>query len=653
MISTKNQILSNNKVLFPLLIIVSFILYGNTLTHDYALDDAIVITKNEFTTQGFSGLPDIFTKESFTGFFGRQKDLVSGGRYRPLSIATFAIEYEFFGKNTFVSHLINLFLYGCIAWFIFLTTSILLSERLGETLARNVALLASLLFLIHPIHTECVANIKGRDELLSLLFSLWSFLLLIRYSKTDKIIQLVLATSLLFIGMLAKENALTFIAVIPLGLWFFVDTTNKRLILITSSLFAVAVIFIGIRTAILGGIKFEAASELMNNPFIEASSNQKLATVLFTWLIYLKLLVFPHPLTFDYYPKHIPIVEFSNPAVLLSIVFIIVLGFIAIKGLKKKSIIAFCILAFGLTFSVVSNLLFSVGTFMNERFVFMPSVFWSVAIAHLILQIYKHKKLKYLAFISLVYMLVFYPIKTIARNQAWENDFTLFTTDVKTSSNSAKSNCSAGGQLWEAGKKLKEGTKQSNYYKKSEKYLRKAVHIHKTYTDAWLLLGNVLFDAKKDINGAATCYMNVIKLQLQNPNGWNNIDIVLQQSDDRNMQLNYYQQLHKIDSLKYKTNYRLGVLHGRYLNDLNKGIYYLEKAASIDPKQKEALKDLGTAYGISQRPDKAYEVLNKIISIDSTDVQVYINLGVACQQMGRTKEAETYFAKAQLLQKQK
>lgn len=646
------QILDNKKIIFALTIVISFILYGNTLTHDYALDDAIVITKNEFTTQGLSGIDDIFTKESFTGFFGRQKDLVSGGRYRPLSIATFAIEYEFLGKNPFFSHLINILLYGCIGWLIYLTTTLLLAHKLDKNIAKKTALLATLIFLIHPIHTECVANIKGRDELLSLLFSLWAFLQITKYSKVNKSIYLVLGAILLFIGMLAKENALTFSIVIPIGLWFFEKTSTKRLALITSTLFAGALLFIGIRTQVLGGIKFEAAGELMNNPFIQASDTQKLATVLFTWLIYFKLLVFPHPLTFDYYPKQIPIVDFSNPLVLISIALVLILAFFTVKGLKKKRIYAFCILAFGLTFSVVSNLVFSVGTFMNERFVFMSSVFWSLALAYLITKAYENKKLKYIAIIALAYMLVFYPVKTIARNKAWKNDFTLFTTDVKISHNSAKSNCSAGGQLWEAGKKLKSGTKQNNYYKQSEEYLRKAVKIHKTYTDAWLLLGNVLYDAKKDIDGAATCYMNVIKLQPQNPNGWNNIDIVLQNSKDRNLQLNYYQQLYTFDSTKYKSNYRLGVLYGRYFNDLTKGIYYLEKAINIDPTQKEALKDLGTAYGISKQPQKAFQVLSKIIETDQNDAQVYINLGVACQQMGRNKEAEDFFAKAQELQKQ-
>jgi len=79
-------------------------LYAYTITFDYVLDDQIVLTNNNFTKKGFDGIHDIMTKESFVGRFGEQKNLVVGARYRPLSIVTFAIEYQFFGLNPKVSH---------------------------------------------------------------------------------------------------------------------------------------------------------------------------------------------------------------------------------------------------------------------------------------------------------------------------------------------------------------------------------------------------------------------------------------------------------------------------------------------------------------------------------------------------------------------
>jgi len=75
--------------IFPLLI------YSNTIGHDYALDDAMVITQNEYTQKGFSGLKELFTEDSFAGFYHDKKVDLPGGRYRPLSIATLPLNMLF------------------------------------------------------------------------------------------------------------------------------------------------------------------------------------------------------------------------------------------------------------------------------------------------------------------------------------------------------------------------------------------------------------------------------------------------------------------------------------------------------------------------------------------------------------------------------
>lgn len=152
-------------------ILLIALVYGNTLWNKYALDDAIVLTENKFVQKGVSGVADIFRYDSFTGFFGVQKNLVAGGRYRPLSIVTFAVEQSLWGQQPALSHAINVTL--------FILVSLLLlgllrdyATKVGLTMPDMWAWLAVVLFAVHPANTEVVANIKGRDELLSLLFSL-------------------------------------------------------------------------------------------------------------------------------------------------------------------------------------------------------------------------------------------------------------------------------------------------------------------------------------------------------------------------------------------------------------------------------------------------------------------------------------------------
>ena len=153
----------NTKLHKLLIFVVAFLLYANTLTHEYTQDDAIVIYDNMFTTKGFSGIPGILKYDTFFGFFkveGKDK-LVAGGRYRPLTLVMFAVEYAIFGKSPFIGHLGNVLLYGLLGIVLYLLLLKLFRAREDIPLAALFALVITLFFIAHPIHTEVVANIKG------------------------------------------------------------------------------------------------------------------------------------------------------------------------------------------------------------------------------------------------------------------------------------------------------------------------------------------------------------------------------------------------------------------------------------------------------------------------------------------------------------
>ena len=60
-------------VCYGIIAALTFVLYVNTLWNKYALDDAIVITQNQFTQQGFKGIGSIMTSDVFLGFFKTEK----------------------------------------------------------------------------------------------------------------------------------------------------------------------------------------------------------------------------------------------------------------------------------------------------------------------------------------------------------------------------------------------------------------------------------------------------------------------------------------------------------------------------------------------------------------------------------------------------
>src|ERR1035437_10652562 len=102
------------------LFVFAVVLYANTLNHKFAFDDSVVITGNKYTLQGFEGIKTLATKDLFYGIYGNALDL-EGGRWRPLTLVMFAIEYQFFGDNAMPYHFINILLYGITAMVLFMT----------------------------------------------------------------------------------------------------------------------------------------------------------------------------------------------------------------------------------------------------------------------------------------------------------------------------------------------------------------------------------------------------------------------------------------------------------------------------------------------------------------------------------------------------
>jgi len=682
------------------LTVFAFILYGNTLGNDYALDDAIVVTSNQFTQKGTDGIPDIFKYDTFVGFWlssyqgktaeqiQEEKKLVAGGRYRPLSLASFALEVEFFGKNIKdangniiykgnpgVSHFINILLYLFTAFLLYIILFRLFPIGENTKWYFSFPFIAAVLFLAHPIHTEAVANIKGRDEIMTLLGSLSALWFTLKYLDKKKFYFLVLSSISLFLGLLSKENAITFLAIIPITVYYFTKNKLSENLKANIPLLLAAGIFLLIRGKILGfgGGEKEIAQEIMNNPFIHATGAEKIATIFFTLWMYIRLLVFPHPLTYDYYPNQIEIIGWSNPGAFLPLLFYLAIGIFAVYGMiKKKDMFSYSIWFYLLPLSVVSNLFFPVGTFMNERFVFISSIGFCLILGWLIFK-YIPKLIKdsstaqyFMGFVMIV-ILGLYSVKTISRNNAWENDLMLFTTDVQTSTNSAKSNCSAGGKLIEEAQKPENKNNpvvHDQMCLEAIGYLERSIEIYPDYVDALNLLGNAHYEYNFDIAKSLEYYTRVLKIRPYHNISYGNSKIVLQNSFNLLSTNNTASKPE--DILKSCANlitvksdfgeayYLSGVLYGKYLNNLDSALVYFEKANTMSfDKSSGFYKDIGVAYGMKGYFEQALKSFNKAIELDPNDAQTYFNAGVTYQQMGDKINADIYLSKSEeLKQKQ-
>jgi len=725
----------NGRIKYLVIFVLTFILYGNTLFHEYALDDALAITENEYTLSGFEGIDDLFTHEFFSGFFDKKnKSLVAGGRYRPLSMVTFAIEWQIImgspydgiakvslekrmnrnanpdfilpsqklmkdlsktlqtnnrnlrkkqqesiiGKANifqdnekrivlsnlrkmhskrklllFISHFLNVLLYAITALVLFILLEFLLPAYNSDIWYLSVPFVAVLIFIVHPIHTEVVANIKGRDEILSLLGALSAALFSLKYFQNKKKSYLILSFVFFLIALFSKEVAITFLAIIPLIIYFFREKSGaKNTILSIIPIVAASLIYFYIRNQVIGGLSFETGTELMNNSFFGMTVSEKFATVFYTLLLYLRLLIIPHPLTYDYYPYHIPILTWSNIWSIISLIVYLFLGIYALLGLKKKRLISFGILFFLITLSPMSNILFPIGVFMNERFVYTASIGIILILAYFIsnklpTQIRKPIVLQYVLFA----ILVVYSVKTISRNIVWENDFTLFTNDVKTSENSAKSNTAAGGILIEEATKPGNENLKKGYLERAIKYLRKAIEIHPTYNDAILLMGNAQWEYYESLDSTIKYYEKILERAPLYDIIYTNlfetrINAVFEEENRAGENLKILHKLESYNPNNFNINYLLGRIYGRYANDLEKSKEYLEKAATINPKNITVFKDLGVVYGITKDFEKSASVLLKATELDPNDPVLKMNLIMTYANLNEMQKALVIMEKA-------
>jgi hypothetical protein len=285
--------------------IVGFVFYITSVNNEYALDDGIIIHQNDHVLKGIRGIKGIVTKDAYESFYRRMcaTDQLAGGRYRPLSVVSFAIEQEFMGayrsglylqvadlnangrldpdkvnytspcgrpesnyeyndyvdqngdgmaqqnecyncwdlnknfKNDFdedlnidgvfnevdcqvyradVRHFNNIWTFALGCMFLYLVFS-----RYFFRTNQDLAFLAALLFTMHPIHSEAIANVKSRDEIFSLIFISLTFLYTFKFIENKRTWDLVWASVMFLLALLSKEYAVTLLFLIPLAVYTF------------------------------------------------------------------------------------------------------------------------------------------------------------------------------------------------------------------------------------------------------------------------------------------------------------------------------------------------------------------------------------------------------------------------------------------------
>jgi hypothetical protein len=497
--SAKSTFWQSHKISVAILSLFAFALYAPSIAYDYALDDSLVITGNQFVQKGFAGIGDIFNYESFRGYFGAQTTYLEGDRYRPLSIATFAMEVGLFGTGKAgLGHFLNVVFYMLTAVLIYRVLLFMfpngrhtaLQSGLTENTVQakdwkkqilTIPFLATALFLAHPLHVEVVANIKGRDEILCLLGELGALYFTFKYTAKPKPLYLVGSFLAFTIAVFSKESALPFLAIVPLTAHFFTQASTADKVKMTMPILAGTLVYLAARFHAIGYLlDTKVVTDLMNNPFYGMSWGDKMATIFYTFLLYFKLHIFPHPLTHDYYPFHIAKMTWRDWQPILSLLLNLGLGVMILRGWRSRSVWAYSAAFYLLALSIVSNIVVSVGIFMNERFAYHASLGFCIALAYWLVSLLSKNKeaisgnaqntervvettqtpseagasqnavFRLLGIALSALFILGFTLKTWLREPDWRNGHALNKSALIHSPNSARANCFYGIMLWES-----------------------------------------------------------------------------------------------------------------------------------------------------------------------------------------------------------
>ena len=510
-----------------------------------------------------------------------------------------------------------------------------------------------------------MANIKGRDEICCLLFSLLALFFALKNYKNDHWKFGVLGGICLFLGLLSKENAITFLGVIPLALWLFKKSGITSIAKSMIPFMAAAIGFLIIRGEVIGWNFGDSPMELMNNPFVKWAGNQyvdfsfaeKSSTILHTLGKYVQLLFVPHPLTHDYYPRHIDIMSWTQWTVLLSMVVYVALTFVAVRSLKSHKLIAFGIFFFLMTLSIVSNVFFPVGTNMSERFLFMPSVGFSIALVSALFILEKrfpNFKSKRLTLSIAAVILLLFSVKTITRNAVWKDNYTLFTTDIKTSKNSAKLCNAVGGELSVAASTESNADKKTKLLHEAIVHLNKAVEIHPLYKNAHLQLGNCNHYLEQ-YNQAISFFNKALKLDPSYKDAISNLGITYRASKQFDVSIQQFEKFAKAGGdtemvkLHKAQTYEEAGKHYSQLGDHATSISHFKKGLEQGVDNAKFTYFVGIAYAQIGDGPNAISWLKKALTFDIQDdnkKHIYNTLGEVYQSLGDLNNANTYFVKA-------
>lgn len=490
-----------NRTTIPLLaagvFAVAWLLYANTLGNDFVWDDRTLVVENtDLRTLDGETIERLLTTH-YWDMTGK-----AGGLYRPLSALSFYLDYQLYGKNPQGYHAANATLNASVCVLVFLLVYLLFANV-------ELAVVTSLLFASLPLHTENVAWIAGRTDLIATFYMLLSLLAYAWWRARGAWMGFVLAALAFILALLAKEFALVLPPLIvvleigsfaPLKRWRG-GLDRKRWATVVVTFFGLSACYFAARKAVLG--HSVQSFEPFATGFVETLA---LSTSIFAHYVY--KLVFPFVLNAEW--------EAPTPTGLLnvhSLAGIAMLAVIAyaIRRYHRHGEVVLAIAVFVIGIAPVLNL-FPVTEVSAERFLYFPSLGFCLLVA--LGLTYALKRRRNLAVAAAVVLVVAYGARTVARNADWRDETTLFAKTVADAADNARAHLNLGNVHYRAGR-----------HRQALAEYERALAIDPEYARAWSSSAGA-YKALGELDGAFRCMERALEIEPTNANFHNSVGVL-------------------------------------------------------------------------------------------------------------------------------
>jgi len=349
---------------------------------------------------------------------------IVASNYHPLTLLSHTIDYALFGPDPMGHHLTSLILHALNSALVFLLAKRLLAKGLGRAGTLG-ALIAALLFAVHPLHVESVVWVSERKDVLSAFFFFLSILFYIRYTEKGRKGLYGLTLLAFILALLSKPMAVTLPVVLLILDYYPLDRLQKGSVIIMEKIPFFA---LGIVSAILtlwaqstGG----AVTRMVSYPL-----SIRILVAVRGYLFYSYKLLFPVGLA-PYYPLPMGLGP-SNPFFIVSLIFLtgvtLFCLFWAMRG--KRALLAIW-LYYLVTLAPVIGIVQVGSQAAADRYSYLPTVGCIMLAGALLSLLYKRSGgSKGIALIITLLVLLFLSVQTTRAIPVWHDSVSLWSHEI-------------------------------------------------------------------------------------------------------------------------------------------------------------------------------------------------------------------------------